>query len=192
MHHVVEKCSLWQEWTWSSVAHLLGPRLHSGQLIAHPATGFSPSFRSAHCSPSRATGFCLHSGQLIAHPAGPLGFAFIQVSSLLTQLLCPRLHSVQLIAHPATGPSHSFRSAHCLLRHWVLDSKTLIQWAWSGSRNSLYIALLLGVLGIVMCVGEPAAVKPVDGGVVDRADRRDQNPRLHYLLHKLSGTDFTI
>ena len=169
-------------------------------------SGPSPSFRSAHCSPShwvlafiqvsslltQPLGSRLHSGQFIAHPAGPLGFAFIQVSSLLTQLLCPRLHSVQLIAHPATGPSHSFRSAHCLLRHWVLDSKTLIQWAWSGSRNSRYIALLLGVLGIVMCVGEPAAVKPVDGGVVDRADRRDQNPRLHYLLHKLSGTDFTI
>ena len=108
MHHVVEKCSLWQEWTWSSIAHLLGPRLHSGQPIAHPATGFSPSFRSAHCSPSRATGFCLHSGQLIAHPATVPSPSFSSAD-------CSPSHWV----------SPSFRSAHCSPSHWVQDSKTL-------------------------------------------------------------------
>ena len=50
----------------------------------------------------------------------------------------------------------------------------------------------LYVPGMNVCVGEPAAVQPVGGGVVDRADRRDQDPRLYYLPHKLSGTGFTI
>ena len=66
------------------------------------------------------------------------------------------------------------------------------QWTWSGAREFTINSPTLYILGMNVCVGEPAAVQPVGGGVVDRADRRDQDPRLYYLPPKLSGTGFTM